>query len=196
MNYIYVDSTSILTIGLLDANFNWIEYLESKEKKPSEVIHLEIYRVLKKHNLKVNEIEFFFNAGPGSYTGMRLSEGLAQILEWDFKSVYSFFHFEVPKMIGIKNGYWVTNAFKKQVFLFEWDQLSQNETKALIDDVNFKVVKPENGYTLMRDKEEFKNLTSTIDLIKEHSQTVFSIVHKNKKREAPYYFRSLEEEFK
>jgi len=46
MYSLYIDSTSGLVIGLLDSVFNWVEYLDSKEKKPSEIIHHEIYKLV------------------------------------------------------------------------------------------------------------------------------------------------------
>ena len=161
MHSLYVDSTSGLVIGLLDANFKWVSYNDTNEKKPSEVIHVEIYNLIKKYNLDLTAMNFFFSAGPGSYTGMRLGEGIAQVLAWEDRNVFSFLHFEVPKIIGVKKGFWVTNAFKGQVFSYN-----------------------------------FSHLKNTKDLIKNSSELIFSHVYKEKMREAPYYFRTLDEEFK
>ena len=196
MHSLYVDSTSGLVIGLLDSNFKWVEYNDTNEKKPSEVIHVEIYNLIKKYNLDLKGMNFFFSAGPGSYTGMRLGEGIAQVLAWEERSVFSFLHFEVPKMIGIKKGFWVTNAFKGQVFSFNWNIDTNFSEKELIHSVDFKIMDTELGYTLAADSKDFSDLKNTKDLIKNSSEIIFSYVYKERMREAPYYFRTLDEEFK
>ena len=196
MHSLYVDSTSGLVIGLLDANFKWVSYNDTNEKKPSEVIHVEIYNLIKKYNLDLTTMNFFFSAGPGSYTGMRLGEGIAQVLAWEDRNVYSFLHFEVPKFIGVKKGFWVTNAFKGQIFSYNWNLDTDSSEKELINSADFKIIDPELGYTLASDSKDFSHLKNTKDLIKNSSELIFSHVYKEKMREAPYYFRTLDEEFK
>jgi tRNA threonylcarbamoyladenosine biosynthesis protein TsaB len=195
MHSLYVDSTSGLVIGLLDSKFKWIEYLDTNEKKPSEVIHVEIYNLIKKYNLDLKEMNFFFSAGPGSYTGMRLGEGIAQILAWEDRHVFSFLHFEVPKFVGVKKGFWVTNAFKGQVFSYNWNLEEEKSERELINSADFKIIDPNLGYTLASDSKDFSELKNTKDLIKNSSEIIFSHVYKEKMREAPYYFRTLDEEF-
>lgn len=196
MHSLYVDSTSGLVIGLLDSEFKWVEYHDSHLKKPSEVIHVEIYNLIKKYNLDLKTMNFFFSAGPGSYTGMRLGEGIAQILAWEDRNVFSFLHFDVPRFVGVEKGFWVTNAFKGQVFSYNWNLLKGTSDKELIDSTNFKVIDPELGYTLSADSKEFFHLKNTKDLIKNHSEKIFSHVYQEKMREPPFYFRTLDEEFK
>ena len=196
MHSLYVDSTAGLVIGLLDSNFKWIEYLDSMEKKPSEVIHFEIFNLVQKYNLDLKTMNFFFSAGPGSYTGMRLGEGIAQVLAWDSKTVYSFHHFDVPKMIGIPKGFWATNAFKGQVFIYNWDNSTGLSEKELVNSADFKIIDPELGFTLAADSKDFSELKNTKDLIKNSSEKIFSKVFAEKLREPPYYFRTLDEEFK
>lgn len=196
MHSLYVDSTSGLVIGLLDSNFKWVEYQDTKEKKPSEVIHVEIYNLIKKHNLNLKEMNFFFSAGPGSYTGMRLGEGIAQILAWDEKKVFSFHHFDAPEISGVEKGYWVTNAFKGQVFIYNWDQSKNLKEKTLVNSADFKIVDPDFGYTQSEDNKDFGGLKTTKELIHQSSEKIFSKVFNEKRREAPYYFRTLDEEFK
>ena len=127
---------------------------------------------------------------------MRLGEGIAQVLAWDSRSVFSFHHFDVPRMMGIEKGYWVTNAFKGQIFIYNWDASQNISEKELVNTGDFKIIEPELGFTLSRDIEGFSNLKTTKDLIKNSSSTIFKKVIDQKLREPPYYFRSLDEEFK
>jgi len=196
MHSLYVDSTSGLVIGLLDSDFKWIEYQDTLEKKPSEVIHVEIYNLVKRHNLDLKNMNFFFSAGPGSYTGMRLGEGIAQVLAWDSKKVFSFHHFDAPSIVGIEKGFWVTNAFKGQVFIYNWDLKKNYSEKELINAADFKIMDAQLGFTLAADSKDFSELKNTKDLIKNSSDKIFSTVYKEERREPPYYFRTLEEEFK
>lgn len=194
MHSIYVDSTSGLVVGLLDSNFKWLEYKDSLGKKPSEVIHMEIYQLINRYQLNINDVHFFFSAGPGSYTGMRLGEGMAQMFAWDQRQVYSFYHFDVPRLSGITSGSWVTNAFKGQVFFYSWK--NDEVTRELVDSDAFQVEDSSQVYTLSNETKGFENFKSTQSMIKESPEKVFSKVFAMKLREKPYYFRTLDEEFK
>lgn len=194
MHSLFVDSTSGLVIGLLDSKFNWVEYKSLDEKKPSEIIHFEIFNLLKKYNLELLNMRCFVSSGPGSYTGMRLSEGLAQVFELSQMQVYSFYHFDVPRLSGVLKGFWATNAFKGQVFIYNWD--GDNVDKQLVEKDSFAIVDKTLGFTLDESDSSFAGLATTRDLIKNESAKIFSNVFEQKLRVPPYYFRSLEEEFR
>lgn len=194
MHSIFIDSTSGLDIGLLDSKFNWVEYHALDEKKPSEVIHTEIYNLVQKHGLDLKSMRLFVTAGPGSYTGMRLSEGLAQIFEMSGLPVFSFFHFEVPRLVGINNGFWATNAFKGQVFIFNWN--GDESEKSLVNKADFKIASNELGYTLDKSDAFFEGISTTKELIHREGRRLFSKVLELEMRVPPYYFRTLEEEFR
>ncbi len=194
MHYLFLDSTLGLTVGLLDSSFAWVELKNLESKKPSEIIHAEIFNLLKKYNLRWQDIECFATSGPGSYTGMRLSEGIVQILEFSGIPIYSFYHFEVPKLSGINKGFWITNAFKGQVFLYTWDE--HTSQKELLNKEQFTIIENELGYTLDVQDPTFSQLQSSMNLIKINSATIFSKVHSQRQRVAPYYFRAIDEEFR
>lgn len=193
MHSLFVDSTLKLVVGLLDSNYSWLEYLNFDEKKPSEIIHFEIFNLIKKYDLSLTNIQCFVMGGPGSYTGMRLTEGLAQIFELNHMQVYSFYHFQVPVLCGIPKGFWASNAFKGQVFIYSWD--GEHREKKLLDKNLFVVENEKQGFTLDTTDLLFQNLVSTQKLIKEKSPEIFAQVSVKKLREPPYYFRSLDEEF-
>lgn len=194
MHSLFVDSTAGLVVGLLNSDFEWVEYMSLDEKKPSEIIHAEIYKLLIKYNLKLAEMQCFVSSGPGSYTGMRLSEGLAQIFEISKIPVYSFYHFDVPRLSGVARGFWVTNAFKGQVFIYNWN--GDEVESHLVDKNNFQIEDEKFGYTLETLDPLFANLISTKEIIRSNPSKLFSKVKALNSRMAPYYFRSLDEEFK
>ncbi len=194
MHSLFLDSTSGLVVGLLDSKFNWVEYKSLDEKKPSEIIHFEIFNLLKKHNLDLKDMRTFISSGPGSYTGMRLSEGFVQVFELNHMPVYSFYHFDVPRLSGVVKGYWATNAFKGEVFVYNWNG-EEIKKELLLKDV-FSQAGRNNGFTLDDTDPIFSGLTSTKKFIKNESAKLFANVLEKKLRVPPYYFRSLEEEFR
>ena len=194
MHYLYVDVTAGMILGILNSEFQWITYVESDEKKPSEVIHQNIHQLIKQHHIDSKSIEYFFSAGPGSYTGMRLGEGMAQMLEWSGKKVYSFHQFEVPSLMGVQKGYWISNAFKGQFFIHHWNQTESRSE--LVNQTDVKLLDTQTGFTLTHDNVAFKDLQTTKSMIAENPQLLFENLKKNNVRKAPYYFRTLDEEFK
>lgn len=194
MHSLFIDSTAGLIIGLLDANYSWLEYTVLDAKKPSEVIHFELFSLLKKYNLKLTNVQCFISSGPGSYTGMRLSEGLAQVFELEGMKVLSFYHFDIPRFMGVEKGFWISNAFKGQVFIYNWnrDLIEKN----LVNQSAFVVENSELGYTLDVTVSPFESFKSTKELIKNHPKDIFSKINLMNLRVQPYYFRPLEEEFK
>lgn len=194
MHSLFVDSTSGLVIGLLDPDYSWVEYMSLDEKKPSEIIHHAIFNLLTKYKLNLAEMQCFVSSGPGSYTGMRLSEGLAQVFELNKMPVYSFYHFDVPRLSGVPKGFWATNAFKGQVFIYNWN--GEEVESHLVNKNDFIIEDEKMGYTLDTTDVLFANLISTKNLIKNEAGTIFKKVAAQKIRMAPYYFRSLDEEFR
>lgn len=43
---------------------------------------------------------------------MRLGEGIAQVLAWEERNVFSFLHFDVPKMVGVKKAFGLRTLLK------------------------------------------------------------------------------------
>lgn len=191
MHYFFLDTTNGLTIGLLNKNLQWLSFEKRDEKKPSEVVHTIINDQLVKYNLKVNEITLISIAGPGSYTGMRLSEGIAQMFKVCGVKILSLFHFEVPAIIGITQGSWISPAFKGELFVFNWNDKSS--TKNLVKESGF--IFPSDFYSNQSFKDDLQ-VTSTSKLIEQNPKIVFEYVLNRNEFHPAYYFRSLEEEFK
>lgn len=200
-NRIYIDSTDHLTIGLLDKLGNWKNWQVYLNSHPSEVLHQALFELITKFHLNLCEVDFVLSAGPGSYTGMRLGEGFAKILEWDKKNVYSLFQFDVFRFGGIKKGFWFTPAFKDEIFICSWDEEREFCKKELIPISVFDLAffKDNFTYGFARGKfktEIFKEFEISSKLLKETLPFAINEAVRNDKREDAFYFRPIDEEFK
>ena len=80
---LFLDTTFGITVGLLDDQNEWLDYSFVDGQKGSAVIHKIILDLLEKNNLSIKNVKALFQiAGPGSYTGMRVSDGISQIFDW------------------------------------------------------------------------------------------------------------------
>jgi tRNA threonylcarbamoyladenosine biosynthesis protein TsaB len=191
MFYLLLDTTNGLTIGLLNNKLEWINYYAFEEKKPSEVIHFKINEILELNNVNLKDITLITVAGPGSYTGMRLSEGISNIFMVCGIKTMSFFHFEVPLLLGVNEGCFVTNAFKGQYFNYSWKNNKVERNLVNNTEMNFS----KKVYTNIHDN-KFIDSISTSKLILENNEILFKKVIERGTCEKSFYFRALDEEFK
>jgi len=197
---LYIDSSEHLVLGLLNKELKWIDFLDTKERKGSGILHGLLHELLEKQNVSFKDIDkVFFTAGPGSYTGMRLGEGMCQVLEMEAIQINSFYHFEVPFLLGEQSGVWISKAFKKEIFVYQWDG-DKSETGLIPEDSleeSLKTWKSESlpvftHFAGIIDQE----LTSTSDMIHEQSDKLFKAVSELNERKSPYYYRTDEKEFR
>ncbi|WP_127717689.1 hypothetical protein [Halobacteriovorax sp. HLS] len=199
MSYLFIDTSDHLVLGLLNSDYEWIEFIETTDKKSSASIHSKIYNLLEKNGLKIKEIKALFQiAGPGSYTGMRMSEGISQVLEWQNIPIYSFYHFVIPQILGIDKGAWISRAFKGEIFLYEWR--GEQTKKSLHKESELPQLESSLGGELgefwTHFSQSFPEIpNSTGDLVKKDARRLFSFIAKSQSREKPFYYRSLENEF-
>ena len=191
MQYLYLDSSNGLTLGLLNQSLEWVHLEFLDEKKPSEIVHVKINEIINNHQLNLKNLKIISSAGPGSYTGMRLSEGIARILKVCGLETISFFQFEIPKLAGIKNGAWITNAFKGEIFIFEWDEIS--EQKKLMN--SEKINKYTGFYSNLSEVSGVQAINTNV-LLKNNSKEIFKEIIKRNAFFEAYYYRTIEEEFK
>ena len=189
--FLYIDSTEKLVIGLIDKDYKWLEYREKENVKISQEIHKSIYDLLKEYKLELKDLDgLVYPAGPGSYTGMRVSDGIGQIFKWQDISVFNFYHFEVPALCGIESGKWISKAVKGEYFCYEWS--SGSEEKRLLDADALDNLEG----SLFTKSNEFKfDSKSTDKLLQNHPFEVFSSIIEGKETREIYYYRTLEEEF-
>ncbi|MCO4792484.1 MAG: hypothetical protein KC493_02135 [Bacteriovoracaceae bacterium] len=197
---LYIDTSEHLVLGLLDKDYSWIDYLDTKEKKGSGILHGLLFELMNSHSMNFKDLDrVFFTAGPGSYTGMRLGEGLCQVLEMENLEVNSFYHFEVPKLLAHDKGVWISKAFKREIFVHQWDGEKIND--GLIEEKNLEEEIKKwkaDGISQFSHFGEMidQKLTLTSDMIHKQSGMIFKRVKELSDRKAPFYYRTDEKEFK
>ncbi|MEI8346970.1 MAG: hypothetical protein WCG27_05860 [Pseudomonadota bacterium] len=209
MSYLYLDTTDHLIVGLLTDDYSWCEFNETPDTKTSHLMYPLIVEILKRHKLEPQELSGLIHvSGPGSYTGMRLSEGMAQIFSWQGIPCRSFYHFEIPQLLAEKEGCWVAKAYKGEYFLCYWGPEEVDNREELIDREKLisKLIELKNNnipvYThflssLNLDKngpEFFIQETGT--MLKNKSKEIFAQMETDWPRHRPFYFRVLEQEFR
>jgi len=200
MTVLFLDTTKDITLGLLDNENKWIDYCHYQNVKGSAVIHKYIHDLLEKNNLKIKNFESLIQiAGPGSYTGMRISEGLCQIFDWQGIEFYSIYHFEVGKLLGISEGIWIDKAFKGEFFVYSWN--GEQENRQLVNKVDLEIilqkaiVENKGIYSSFGLADISHELLSTAKLIKENATKLFDTVLDKKLKRELYYFRTIDQEF-
>ena len=197
MKYLFLDTSDHLILGVLDKDFSWISYKDTDLKKSSKDVHALIYSELEQAGTDIKNIAALLQvSGPGSYTGMRVSEGIANILHWQKIPVHSFYHFEVPRIIGEYRGLWFANAFKKEIFCYTFEE--ENSINKLYTKEQFLSFanKYENKIYSNFRSDLYDNCLLTSTMIKENPEKVFSYVVGRNKHLGPYYYRSVQEEFR
>ena len=206
MHSLFVDTTNQLTFGLLTDKWTWQDYFHSPELRTSAVkIHALIFEMLKKHDLSMSDVKkVFFLNGPGSYTGVRVSEGMAQVFKWLSLETYSFYHQDIPLLLNFEKGSFYVNAFKGEVFTFQWEgkdeksglcaisNLKGNESAEALDEGSKFLIEPSE----LEKELSLEGCFYTTKLLQENPEALFPLVLDKKLRKPPFYFRPLEKEFK
>ena len=191
---LFVDTTFGITVGVFEDNA-WKSYQFINSNKSSSIVHKMIKDCLDEVGKDEAAISKLIQvSGPGSYTGMRVSDGISQVFEWQNIETYAFHHFQVPKLLGLKHGLWLSKAFKGEIFCHEWnDSESKNY---LIKEHDLENILQINREIFTSHGQDFiEKSTQTSVLIKENASELFSNIIQSRLKEPLYYYRSLEEEF-
>jgi tRNA threonylcarbamoyladenosine biosynthesis protein TsaB len=200
---LFIDSTYNLTLGLLDEGYSWLELAHHAGQKSSAILQKEVYSVCSHHNLKLKDVEGIISiAGPGFYTGLRLSEGFADILKFMQIPNYSFYSYEIPFWLGHEEGVWMTKAYRGEYFFHHWkgeDSYNKLVTNNELPDYMASLDKVFIHSPTSMDELSLglvKSFDSTFDLLKASPEAVFKKVVELKLNRDSYYFRAPEDEFR
>jgi tRNA threonylcarbamoyladenosine biosynthesis protein TsaB len=189
---LYIDTTQKITVGLLNKENSWIVLKKIDSNLSSELLHLEINSILESYQLNLlGDIELiYYCAGPGSYTGMRVSEGFAQTCLWAQLKVRNFYLFHIPEYLGFKSYRWSSFAFKGEYFLYVFDQGTIRQE--LISKEEYEKLMQQDSLNVMN-----FDTTQTKTLIENNPQIIFDSLERQIENDLKnlFYFRTLETEF-
>ncbi len=196
MIYLFLDTTVGVSIALWSKEQSIVFRKSTYEKKGSQVLHSFIYEALEFASLKVQDIVGIIQiAGPGSYTGMRLSAGVADIFKWQNIKEYSIYHFEIPKLLGISNGLWISSAFKGEYFVYEWNH-DENSSCLVAKNQMENYLNNENLFSHHKQEWPFPQSTHfTAQMALDEADKLLPLVIEQNLKRQTYYFRKIEEEF-
>lgn len=203
MAYLFIDSTYDITLGILDAQTGWSRFERFLGQKASSVLQKETHHLLESIQLSMTDIEGIVTvAGPGFYTGLRLSEGFADVLQFLGKPKFSFFSYDIPYWSGVTEGVWMTKAYRGEYFFHHWkDSEHQNiliATKDLasyVQNLGHVFIHSESAIDEQA-RVLLKSYQSSCEIIKTYPELLQKMVIGPKLLEESFYFRAPEDEFK
>ncbi len=193
--YLFLDTTTNITVGILDEKFRWLSYDYVLSNKSSSLVHAIINEQIKKCGADLSRLEgVFYCSGPGSYTGMRISQGIVDILGWHQLPIKSFYHFDIPQLLGISRGAWISKAFKREAFLYRWSGESSESGLYQMKELPLELDGIDNIF-FGHDKLDSYDGELTSNLIRNNSEEIFKNVVRLNENKPLFYYRSLEEEY-
>ncbi len=205
MTALFVDSTYDITIGILGDDLGWIDFKKFSGQKASTVIQKETHAMLGSFGMKLKDIESIITiAGPGFYTGLRLSEGFADVLKFSGIKHYSLLSYSIPRLLDFQAGTWMTKAYRGEYFFHSWN--SEGQKNELISTNNLEkyslnisrsnfYIHSESGIDEFS-KKFFINSSTTHDLLRNNPNKIFSKLLNSTEKPDSFYFRAPEDEFK
>jgi tRNA A37 threonylcarbamoyladenosine modification protein TsaB len=118
---LFIDTSYKLQLGLeKDDVFSHAEMSEPHSARVSSSVHWEIHQLLEKYQTLFSEIDsLIFCIGPGFYTGLRVSLGLANHFSLLNKKVYFYEFHKLPFYCGFQHYIWCAKAYRGEYFLAE-----------------------------------------------------------------------------
>lgn len=192
---LYLDTSERLAWGILDERLEWILYDEYPVRQAASTIHQIIANGLREKNISIEMVkEIFVLGGPGSYTGIRIAEGIAQVFEWQGVKTYSFYANEIPFLCGVKSGYWIGEAFKGDIFEHHWQEREWRQR--LIRKADYELPKECAEIYSHYSQEMGEQIKLSASLIQNECKQIFTKVRDQNLRREPFYYRTVDEEFK
>ncbi len=193
--HLYLDTSHFLSIGLLNDELEWAHFEKNEKLQHSADIHARIYKILENHHIEALGLKSVIICnGPGSYTGIRLGEGIGQLFELSKIPVFSFHQYEIPQILGYQKGQWVCHAFKKEIFNYVWDEKNVKDSLVAADE--WKPLCEEVFSHQTEGPWHLDGFILTTELVHKKPKLIFEYILGHKIRRESYYFRPLDKEFK
>lgn len=205
MASLFIDTTYDITLGILDDDLGWIDFQRFFGQKASNVLQNEAYNMLHAHQLKGMDLKQVFTiSGPGFYTGLRLSEGFADVTSFFNIPHYSFLSYDIPKLTGVSEGVWITKAYRGEYFFHYWNYKEERNVLVSAKELENELNRVDKSHLYIHSesaiddliKNHSGNWLTTHDLLKDQSQDIFRHILKSKNKVESFYFRAPEDEFK
>lgn len=200
MSLLFIDSSYDITLGLLDENLGWHDLRGFRGQRASSTLQTETHKLLKDFKTPMSSLKGVVSiAGPGFYTGLRLSEGFSDVTSFFGIPHFSFYSYEIPFWLGHAKGTWVTKAYRGEYFFYEW---SGNSGKVrLLESKDLFIPEGEifiHSETSLDEKLKpvAVNAFSSSELLRNEPRKIFSHVLTEKLKRESYYFRAPEDEFR
>lgn len=201
MKTLYLDTAYNQILGVVE-NGQWLFHERSSGQKASAILHGTLQRACEKLGMEASDIQqVIYLAGPGFYTGLRTGYGVAETLRLLGKEILSFYAHEVPRILGETNYYWLTKAYRGEIFLHRF--VEGKGVSQLVVEKGFSLVPEVGSKVYIHDP-----LALDGEILEKwaHSPCTENLIHGNInrlipawKREDPkdlFYFRAPEEEFR
>ncbi len=195
---LFIDTSHYLNLGIFDESLSWIDFESSSEKKSSQIIHKLIFDLLSRNNFQVSHLSrIVYSAGPGSYTGIRVAKGIAEVFNLEGILVNNFWFQDLLTDLSIKDSCFISNAFKGEYFFAFLESGELKQKLIPINDVDLNLEKFSCCYICgdIPAKSKYEKFKAVIDLVKENPEDIFSKVFKENRLKEVFYYRALEEEF-
>jgi tRNA threonylcarbamoyladenosine biosynthesis protein TsaB len=202
LSVLFIDSSYDITLGLLNESLEWFDFRVFKGQRASSTLQTETYKLLQDFSKKMSELKGVVTvAGPGFYTGLRLSEGFSDVTTFFQIPHYSFYSYEIPAMIGINSGTWMTKAYRGEYFIYEWSHGVGSSRLLEAKDLSALSALSDTFIHSVTSLDEklapfAVNAKSTADILKNNSQKIFQNIINNKLDRESFYFRAPEDEFR
>jgi tRNA threonylcarbamoyladenosine biosynthesis protein TsaB len=205
LTILYIDSTYDITIGVLDQKLGWKVLETFTGQKASSVLQKETYKHLDQLGLSLKSLKSIVTvAGPGFYTGIRLSEGFADVLSFTGIPHYSFYSHSIPSFLGFCEGVWLTKAYRGEYFFHSWSETERKDELVQLKDLNSYIEKLHGKKLFVHSqsaidehiKKHNLEMSITTELLSESPHFIFEKVLASSLKSESFYFRAPEDEFK
>lgn len=203
MSILFIDSTYDISLGILDDAMKWSSFRRFIGQRASSTLQKEAHKLLSDFNITPTDLKGIVTvAGPGFYTGLRLSEGFSDVFKFFQIPHYSFYTYSIPAWCGVDKGVWFTKAYRGEYFLHQWENsVFENKlitSSDLEENLSQQALVYIHSNASLDDKSRplLQKTIETNELLQQFPELIFKRVLTEKLNCESYYFRAPEDEFR